>query len=139
MFYMAEFYLPAGTAMASVTAQARAGAERAAEGGSDVAFVEAARNLAQRVLVEAGGTAEERLTLAFRLVLARRPSTAEMRVLRAGLEQHLADYRKDRDAARRLVGQGESRPNGKLDVAELAAYTTVAGLILNLDETITKE
>jgi len=41
MFYMAEFYLPAGTAMARVTAQARAGAERAAGGGADVAFVEA--------------------------------------------------------------------------------------------------
>jgi hypothetical protein len=106
---------------------------------NDVAFVEAARNLAQRVLVEAGGTPEERLTLAFRLVLARRPGAAELRVLREGLERHLADYRKDRAAARKLVSQGESRPDGKLDVAELAAYTTVAGLILNLDEAITKE
>jgi hypothetical protein len=106
---------------------------------NDVAFVEAARNLAQRVLLESGATPEERLTLAFRLVLARRPSAAEMRVLRAGLEQHLADYRKDRNAARKLISQGESRPDGKLDVAELAAYTTVAGLILNLDEAITKE
>jgi hypothetical protein len=106
---------------------------------NDVAFVEAARNLAQRALLEGGATAEERLTLAFRLVLARRPSEAELRVLRAGLEQHLADYRKDREAARKLVSQGESRWNEKLDVAELAAYTTVAGLILNLDESITKE
>ena len=106
---------------------------------NDIAFVEAARNLAQRVLVEAGATPEERLALAFRLVLARRPGAAEMRVLREGLEQHLADYRKDRDAARKLISQGESRPDGKLDAAELAAYTTVAGLILNLDEAITKE
>jgi hypothetical protein len=106
---------------------------------NDVAFVEASRNLAQRVLLEAGVTPEERLTLAFRLVLARRPSAAEMQVLRAGLEQHLADYRKDHEAARKLVSQGESRADGKLDVAELAAYTTAAGLILNLDEAITKE
>jgi hypothetical protein len=106
---------------------------------NDVAFVEAARNLAQRVLTDGGATPEERLTMAFRLVLARRPSAAELQVLRSGLDQHLADYRKDRGAARKVVSQGESQPDKRLDVAELAAYTTVAGLILNLDEAITKE
>ncbi len=106
---------------------------------NDVTFVEAARALAQRVLREGGPTAEDRLTLAFRLATARRPTAVEMNVLRAGLEHHRADFRKDRAAALRLVRVGESPRGEKLDVTDLAAYTAVASLILNLDETITKE
>jgi hypothetical protein len=41
MFYLAECYLPAETAVAGVAEQAQAGAERAAKEGADVAFVEA--------------------------------------------------------------------------------------------------
>src|SRR5262249_38636790 len=106
---------------------------------NDVTYVEAARVLAQRVLTEGGATPEERITLAFRLVTARRPSAAELRVLAAGFRHPLAEYRRDPKAARKLVSAGEFPRNEKLDVSELAAYTTVAGLILNLDEAITKE
>jgi hypothetical protein len=106
---------------------------------NDVTYVEAARVLAQRVLREAGPTPEERLTLAFRLATARRPRPAELRVLCAGLERHRAHYRKDRRAAQALVNAGEARRNEKIDVAELAAYTAMAGVILNLDEVITRE
>ena len=45
----------------------------------------------------------------------------------------------DTKAATKLVEVGESARNPKLDVAELAAWTTVASVILNLDETITKQ
>jgi len=45
----------------------------------------------------------------------------------------------DRLAALKLVGAGESRRDERLDIGELAAYTAVASLILNLDEAITKE
>jgi hypothetical protein len=106
---------------------------------NDVTYVEAARVLAERVLREGGATAEGRLTLAFRLAAARAPRAAELKILRAGLDEHLAHYRVDRRAALKLVSAGESRRDGRLDVAELAAYTAVASLILNLDETITKE
>jgi len=106
---------------------------------NEVAYVEAARVLAQRVLRQAGPTVEERLTLAFRLVLARPPKPAELAVLRAGLEQHLADFRKDRPAAAKVIRAGEAPVSDKLDAAELAAYMAVAQLILNLDETITRE
>ncbi len=106
---------------------------------NDVTYVEASRVLAERVLREGGETAESRLTLAFRLATARAPRPEELRILRAGLEEHRARYRADRAAALKLVSAGESRRDERLDEAELAAYTAVASLILNLDETITKE
>ncbi len=106
---------------------------------NDVTFVEAARVLAERVMKEGGLAAEDRLALAFRLVTARRPTAAERAVLLAGWRRHLDDYRKDRPAARKLVSIGEHPRDERLDVAELAAYTAAAGLILNLDEAVTKE
>jgi hypothetical protein len=106
---------------------------------NDVTYVEAARVLAQRVMAEGGPTAAGRITLAFRLATARRPRPVELKILRAGLDSHLAQYRKDRKAALKLISAGESRRDEKIDESELAAYTAVAGLILNLDETITKE
>jgi hypothetical protein len=51
----------------------------------------------------------------------------------------LRHYQRDREAALRLLGVGEAKRDEKLDVAELAAYTGVANLIFNLDETITRE
>jgi hypothetical protein len=106
---------------------------------NDVTYVEASRKLAERVMTEAGAPPEERLTLAFRLATARKPSDAELRILRAGFEHHRAEYRKNPLSALKLVSVGEAKRNEKLDVEELAAYAAVAGLILNLDETITKE
>jgi hypothetical protein len=106
---------------------------------NDVAFVEAARVLAQRVMTEGGATAEERLAFAFRLATARRPRPEELRILLSDFHEHLANFRKDTKAALQLVNTGEFQRDEKLDVSELAAYTAVAGLILNLDEVITKE
>jgi mono/diheme cytochrome c family protein len=106
---------------------------------NDVTFVEAARVLAQRIMMEAGLTPAERLTLAFRLATARPPRPTELQVLVNGLQQHMSEYRKNPKSAMKLVSMGEYPRNEKLDVAEVAAYTAVAGLILNLDETITKE
>jgi hypothetical protein len=60
-------------------------------------------------------------------------------VLLGGFNRVLAQFQSDRDAAQELVGVGESPRNPRLDVAELAAYTGVAGVILNLDEVLTKE
>jgi len=51
----------------------------------------------------------------------------------------LAQYRRNQDAARKLLEVGESKFDRKLDASELAAWTTVASTILNLDETITRE
>jgi hypothetical protein len=106
---------------------------------NDPTFVEASRALAQRALVEGGVDAKSRLTYAFRLATARRPSGKEISVLRSLLEGRLKVFKQDRQAALKLLSVGESPRNKKLDVAELAAYTTVASVIYNLDETITKQ
>jgi hypothetical protein len=104
---------------------------------NEVTVVEAARKLAERML-RGGVTPEERLMFAFRVVLARRPTSAELRILNAGLSRHLEHYREQPKAAEQLIVVGESPRDEKLDAAELAAYTATANLILNLDETITK-
>ena len=105
---------------------------------NDVTFVEAARGIGQRMMREGGGTVESRLSHAFQLVLTRRPKPAELAVLTAGYAEHLAHYRADRKAAEALVHAGESPVDATLDVTELAACSALAGLILNLDEAITK-
>jgi hypothetical protein len=106
---------------------------------NDVTYVEAARVLAQRLMREGGATPEERLTLAFRLATGRRPRLAELQVLVRGFHEHLARFRAHPEAARQLVRVGEFPRDDKFEVSELAAYTAVAGLIINLDETITRE
>src|SRR3954471_19699247 len=102
-------------------------------------FVEASRVLAQRALVEGGKDATARISYAFRLATARNPTTQEIKVLRTLLDGRLDAYRRDRPGAMKLLAVGESPRNPRLDVAELAAYTTVASVIFNLDETITKQ
>jgi hypothetical protein len=106
---------------------------------NDVTYVEASRVLAQRVLRQGGSSDIDRLSLAFRLVVSRSPREAERDVLLAGLIRHRTHYISDRAAARKLAGAGEAPRDTGLDVAELAAWTAVCGVILNLDEAITKE
>jgi hypothetical protein len=62
-----------------------------------------------------------------------------LQVFRDLLSQQLAHYRKDRSAVRELLGIGEMKPATGLDPVRIAAWTAVAGVILNLDETITKQ
>jgi hypothetical protein len=104
---------------------------------NDPTYVEASRKLAERMMTEANSLGE-RITLAFRLVMARLPRADEVAVLRRVFETQLEVYRKDGKAALKLLEVGESKPNDKLDVPELAAWATVASVILNLDEAVTK-
>jgi hypothetical protein len=106
---------------------------------NDPTYVEAARNLGQRVLLEPRLDEGQRVTLAFRLAVAREPSRRESGVLRDLLRTQRGVFAADRQAARKLVSVGESKPDGRLDVSELAAWTIMASTILNLDETITKQ
>ena len=105
---------------------------------NDVTFGEASRRLAQRVMLEGGARPEARLRLAFRLVLARTPSAAEMSVLADNLAAQRDRFRSEPGAALDFVSAGESPRDEQLPVEELAAYAAVCGLILNLDEAITK-
>lgn len=106
---------------------------------NDEQYVEASRRLAERMMTEGGSSPPDRASYAFRLATARPPRTDELEVLLKTYEAQLADYRADAEAAGKLLAIGESKRNEALDQAELAAWTMVANLILNLDETVTKE
>jgi hypothetical protein len=106
---------------------------------NEVTFVEAARALAERMMINGGGAPAERIAWGFRRVTGRRPDAAELKVLTSSLERRQAKYRADEDAAKKLITQGESKPNPALAPAELAAYTLTANVLLNLDEVVTKE
>ena len=105
---------------------------------NDPTYVEAARKLAERLMTEAGASPEERVAFAFRVATARTPKPEEAAVLRKIYDEQLAVYRSNAEAATKLLRVGESPRDEKLDPAELAAWTTVATTILNLDETVTK-
>ncbi|MBY0527919.1 MAG: PSD1 and planctomycete cytochrome C domain-containing protein [Gemmataceae bacterium] len=106
---------------------------------NDVQFVEAARVLAERVLMMADVTDDQRIEHAFRFVLARKPDEQELPILRTGLKRLRGQYSVDPAAAKKLLAVGESKRNEKLDVTEHAAFTGLCNLILNLDEALTKE
>jgi hypothetical protein len=106
---------------------------------NDPTYVEAARALAQRTLLEGGRDEKARIAYAFRLATARLPTGKESGVLRKLLESELATYSRDPQAAMKLLSVGESPRDKRLDPAVLAAWTTVTSVILNLDETVTKQ
>ncbi len=105
---------------------------------NDVTYVEAARMMAERVMLSSL-TPRERLALLFRLVLARTPLEAEQNLLLKSFTLQLESFRTKPEEVKRLLSVGERRNNSKLETSELAAYATIASLILNLDEAITKQ
>ncbi len=104
----------------------------------DPQFVEAARHLGARMVGEGGTTIDQRIQFGFQTCLARQPTSAEREVLTEVVTQRLAHYRSDPAAARELIDVGESPVDPALDPAELAAWTTVARILFNLSEFITK-
>ncbi len=105
---------------------------------NDPTFVEAARLLAERVML-AEASAEKRLSLAFTLVLGRQPSPRESEVLLAALTRHTTRFATAPDEASQLIAVGQLPPSSELKPTELAAYAAVCSTILNLDEAVTKE
>ncbi len=106
---------------------------------NDPTYVEAARFIAQRMLRDGGDTIEFRLNHGFRLILARRPRPDEMLVLRGAYEHALTDFGRDEQAAQLLLAVGDAGWDKTLNTIDLAALTTVASTLLNLDETINKD
>jgi hypothetical protein len=103
---------------------------------NNVTFVEAARFLAERVLRPLRQTPRQRLQTAFRMVTSRRPRPAELHLLMADLESFLEHFRRNPQAADRLLAVGDRRSDPSLDAARLAAFTLIANTIFNLDEAI---
>ncbi|MBI3849584.1 MAG: DUF1553 domain-containing protein [Verrucomicrobia bacterium] len=105
---------------------------------NDPSFFEAARALAQRLINEGGSDVGARVTYGFRLCLSRSPTAKERTRLCTLLEQQLANFKADSKAAETLAKYGHAPVPAGLDASELAAWTIVANVLLNLDETITK-
>ena len=105
---------------------------------NDPQFVEAARMLAERMLLEGGTTLEERLTFAFRLLTSRRPFEKELTLLDELYRQELATFKADRPSAAALLSVGEHPRDERLDPAEVAALTVVANTLMNFDEAVIK-
>lgn len=105
---------------------------------NDPTYLEAARKLAERAMTEGGKTDESRLSFAFRLALSRKPSSVETQVLLKTYRLRLQRYQQDPASAKSLIGVGESSRDASLNESDLAAWTSVMSLILNLDEAITK-
>jgi hypothetical protein len=105
---------------------------------NDPSFVEAARALAQRILQEGGRTSPQRLELAFRLALSRPPDDREREVLSRLLETSAAHYALNAQAAQQLAGVGQAPLPENIDPLELAAWTAVARVLLNLSESMTR-
>jgi len=103
---------------------------------NDPAFFDAAKNLAQRLKKEGGTDPRSRLTLGFKLCTARAPKTAELDKLLSLYTQQMEKLKGDA-AAVKAITKGITAPETELP--ELAALTVIANVILNLDETLTKE
>ena len=105
---------------------------------NDPVYVEAARSFGLRIMQEGGDKIDERIEFAFRTVLSRPPTEAELREMRQAFLVELSHFESDRAAANQLVHVGASDPPINTDICELAAWTILGNILLNLDETITK-
>jgi hypothetical protein len=103
---------------------------------NDPVFVEAARAFAQRILREGGDDDAARLRYAWRLALARPPTEKELEILAKTLATQLSTYSQDKPAAAALVKVGDLAKPADVDDGQLAAWTVVGNVLLNLNETI---
>ena len=106
---------------------------------NDPTYVEAARALAERTLRHGGKSDRARIDFAFKLATARPPDLEERAVLLKSLREFRSAYHRDQKGANKLLSVGETKADANLPRGELAAWTTLASMVLNLDETITKQ
>ena len=105
---------------------------------NDVQHVEAARALATRALASGPADDAARIDWLFRTVIARGAESAELAVVAEELAAHRGRYAADSEAAKRLVALGESKAPENIPAEELAAWTLVSNMLLNLDETLSR-
>lgn len=105
---------------------------------NDPQFVEAARQLAQRTLIDGGDTLSSRLDYLGQRLLCRPLDDAERAIVEASLTDLAKHYARHPDDAQLLLAVGESPTDPSLDPAELAAWTMLANQMMNLDEVLNK-
>ncbi|MFT4547509.1 MAG: hypothetical protein ACI9UA_002737 [Pseudoalteromonas tetraodonis] len=102
---------------------------------NDPSHVEAARTFAERMMKEGGGSVASTITYGWKRALSRPPTPEQASVLESVYAKHKEEYLENNTAADQLISVGQ-HPKSTLDPAELAAWTSVARVILNLHETI---
>jgi hypothetical protein len=105
---------------------------------NDPTYVEAARVFALRIINEGGTDLEQRLNWAFETALSRRAAKQESNVLLDVYAKHLVMFQADTESAKSLVAVGNATNPTQVDVAEHAAWTSIARIIFNLHESITR-
>jgi hypothetical protein len=105
---------------------------------NDPQYFEAARQFGYRMLHDCGTNDLQRLQRGFRIVTSRAPTAPEAGVLSDTLAAQRSHYEADPEAARKLIAVGESPVPQDVPATELAAYSMVANLLLNLDEAVTQ-
>jgi hypothetical protein len=106
---------------------------------NDVTYTEAARKFAERMLTEGGKSTDSQLTYAFRLATSRTPTPSELATLRSSLQSFSERFHKSPDSAAQFITHGEAAQNKSIDTVDLAAHTAVASILLNMDESISKD
>jgi hypothetical protein len=105
---------------------------------NDPVYLEASRGFGLRVMQNGGATVADRVKYAFRVCLARNPTETELERMTKAFETELEHFLKKRADANQLVNIGATPPPANVDLLELAAWTVISQVLLNLDETITK-
>ena len=105
---------------------------------NNVAFVEASRFLAERML-RADGSPAEKIATGYRILSGRTPSKETTERLTQDYEAYQSDFKNSPDKAAELLKIGDKAYDQKLNSIDLAAMTIVATTILNLDESLTRE
>ena len=105
---------------------------------NDVQFVEAARVFAERVMKHGGEELDDRITYAFRIATARKPSQEELVILKTLYNDSKEEFKKHASDVKQLLKAGEYPVDKNLNQLEIATYTMITSAILNMNETITK-
>lgn len=103
---------------------------------NETGFVESARHLAVRMLKEGS---DDPLRFGFRTVTSREPKPQEVDILTEALATYQNEFTSSPESAKKLISTGESPVCTDFDAVDIAAYTSVANVLLNLDEVITRE
>ena len=105
---------------------------------NDPVYVEAAQALARRIVSTAGPTTAERAQFALKLCLVRPPTAEQVDRIVALFDQQLAHFRQDVKSAQELATDPLGPLPKEMDTAELAAWTVIGNVLLNLDGVLTK-
>jgi len=105
---------------------------------NEVTFVEASRAFAG-LMMQHGSTPEERIAYGYKRATARPIADADLKILVKGWNTRLQRFKANPEDAKNVISHGDSKPDASLDPAELAAYTTTAEVLLNLDRVVTRD